>query len=84
MAGNEVTGLVFLVCRCNMLALLCRVGASGMESAALGRICRRRNIAVQNDTVHLYVGIGIGNCREERLGVGVQGVGEDLDRKSVV
>ena len=48
-----------------------------MEAAALGRVHRGRNISVQHDTVHLHVGIGIGDRREECLRIRVQGVVED-------
>ena len=69
MTSYEVAGLVLSVLRCYVLALLCRVGASGVESTALRRIGGRRNISVKNDTVHLHVGIGVGYRREQSLSV---------------
>lgn len=56
-AGGKMPRLVLLVYGCNVTADLHRFGTARMELTALGRICGRRNIAVQHDSVHLDVGI---------------------------
>ena len=68
-ASHEVIGLVFTVFGSDMSALLGGVGATCVEATTLRRICRRGNIATEHDAVHLNVGIGIGDRREERIGV---------------
>ena len=78
MAGCEVAGLVLLVFGGYVLAYLGCVGATGVEAAALGRISRRGDIALKHYAVHLHIGIRVRNCREESLGIGVEGVGEDV------
>ena len=49
-----------------------------MEAAALGGICGRGNITLEDDTVHFHVGVGMGNCGEQSLCVGMEGICEDI------
>ena len=77
-ARGKVTGLVLSVGGRDMLALFRRMRTSGVEAAALGRIGGRRNISLENDAVHLHVGIGVGDRREERLGIGMQRICKDI------
>ena len=78
MARCKVSLLVFLIFRGDMLAYFLCVGATGMEAASLGGIGGRRNISLEDDTLHLLIGIRIGNRREQRLGIGVDGVRENV------
>ena len=73
-----MTGLVLGVARGNVLTLFGCVRTSGVEAAALGRISGGGDITLKHYSVHLHVGVRLGDCREERLGVGVQGVIEDI------
>ena len=73
-----MTVTVILVLGCNLGTLRGGVGATGMEAASARRIRRRGNISLENDSVHLFVGVGVGDRGEERLGVGVKGILEDL------
>ena len=54
------------------------MGASCVEAAALGGICGGRNISLENDSVHLYVGIGMGDSGEQSLCIRMEGLGEDV------
>ena len=78
MAGREMTWLILTVGRHVGLALLGGVGTAGMEATALGRIGRGRNISLQHDTFHLFVGIGVGDSRKQGLGIRMQGVRENI------
>lgn len=78
MAGRAMSGLILLVFGGHVLAYLGCVGATGMEAAALGRIGGRGDIALKHYAVHLYIGIGMRDRREESLGIGVEGVLEDV------
>ena len=51
-----------------------RVGAAGMELAARGRVGRGRDAALEHHAIHLIVGIGHRDGREERLGIGCMGL----------
>ena len=53
-------------------------GATGVEFAALRRICGRRNIAGKNYAVHLDVRVGHGHCGEQRFGVRVHRIVKDF------
>ena len=54
-----------------------------MELTALGRICGRRNGALEHNPVSMRIGIGHRNCREQRLGIGMQRMVEDILRCTV-
>ena len=69
---------VILIFGCDLLAYIRRVGAACMETAALGRICRRGDIALEYYTVHFYLGIGMRDRREQCLGVRMKRIGEYL------
>ena len=77
MASRKMPGLVLLIHGRDMAAYLHCPGAACVEFTALGRICGRRNIAVQYDSVHLYVGIGVGHGGKQRLRVRMQGIIEN-------
>ena len=77
MAGGEVALLVLLVLRHHVLADLLGVGATGVETATLGRVGRRGKVATQGDALHLLGGVRVGHRGKQRLGLGVQGIGED-------
>ena len=49
-----------------------------MEQTSLRRISRGGDIALKDDSVHLHVGIRLGDSREERLGIGVKGIIKDI------
>src|SRR3954471_4179372 len=53
-------------------------GAAGMEAASLRRIDRARHIALEDDRILRSAGLGHRHGREQRLGVGMPGCGEDL------
>ena len=72
MAGSKVTAFVFLVFGNFSAAFFRSIGATGMETASAGRICRRGNISLESYSIHLFIGVGVGYCGEQSLGVGVQ------------
>jgi hypothetical protein len=53
------------------------VRAAGVETAAGRRIERARNVALQRDTLGAQGGGGLGNRRQQRMGVGMQRSGVD-------
>ena len=55
-----------------------RLGAPRVERAAQRRLGRVGDLAARQVARHLLVGVGLGDRLEERLGVGVPRVGEDL------
>ena len=67
MASSAVAVTVILIFGSLFLTDICCVRATGMEAAALGRICGGGDISFKNDTVHLNVGIGMGNSGEQGL-----------------
>ena len=78
MTSCKVTGLVLRIYGRNVLTLFSSVGTSRMEETALGRISRGGNITLQDDSIHLNVGVRLRDSREERLSVGVQRIVEDI------
>ena len=66
--------------RADVLAYLHTVGTSGMEMAALRRMHRVWHVALQNDATVLAVWIHNGNCRQQRLRLGMRGVLKNLLR----
>jgi len=78
MANNKVAGLNLALNGLFHLAALHAVGAAGVELAALGGISGRGNGAFQNYAVHLGIGVGNRNCREQSLGIGVERIAEDI------
>ena len=78
MAGRKVAGLILTIGGRNILTLLSCMRASGVEAATRWGICGGGNIAIQNDSVHLNVGVRIGNRREECFGVRMDGICEDI------
>ena len=71
MAGNEVTGLIFVKFGFFVLATLGALRATSVEFTALRGICGAGKVTLKNDTVHFYVRIRNGNCRKQSLGIGV-------------
>ena len=67
MASGAVAVTVVLILGNLFLTDICCVRATSMEAATLGRICRGRDVSFKNDTVHLNVGIGMGDCGEQSL-----------------
>ena len=61
-----------------MFAYFHSLGAASVELAAFGRICGRRDIAFQYDSVSLFVRIGIGYRGEQRLRVRMQRIIENF------
>ena len=53
-------------------------GAARVEAAARWRGDRRRNVSLQHDALLLESGIGLGHGGQQRLGVGMERVGEEL------
>ena len=84
MARSKVSLSVFLILGSALLTLLRRVGATGMEAAARGRIGGRRNIALKHYSVHLYIGIGVRYRRKERLSVGMERIIKNILLVSVL
>ena len=72
MTSGAMAVTVILIFGCDLLAYIRRVGAAGMETAALGRICRRGDIALEYYTVHFYLGIGMRDRREKCFCIGVK------------
>ena len=67
MAGDKVPFLVLAVAGHDVLADLHRLGAAGVEFAALGRVGGRRDIPREDDTVStirfiLTSGLGLGTA----------------------
>ena len=52
--------------------------ATRVEFASLGGIGGRGNIPLQNDPFHLKIGVRHRNGREQRLRVGMHGIGEQI------
>ena len=73
-----MAGLMLFVLRRDVPAHFLGVGTAGMEPAALGWIGRRGDIPLQDDAVHLLIGVGIGDGGEQRLGIRMQRFAEDL------
>ncbi len=73
MAGGDFTHV-----RGYSLAALHALRAAGVELAALGRVGRGRNGALKDDPVHLRIRVRHRYSREQGLGVGMQGVVEDV------
>ena len=84
MADHEVARLDLLLLRGLVLALLHAVGTAGVELASGGGIGGGGNGALQHNPVHLRRGVRDGDGGEECLGVGVQGVLEDVHRVAVL
>ena len=74
MASGAVAVTVVLIFGNLFLTDICCVRATSMEAATLGRICRGGDISLEDYSVHLHVGIGMGDCGEERLRIGMQGL----------
>ena len=75
MAGDKVTGFDFFKLRPFFCADFFCKPAAGAESAATGRIHRRRNIAFQDNTLAVFfdLRIRIRHSGEQRLGIGMSG-----------
>ena len=73
-----MAGLVFGVLRRYVLTLLGSIGASCMEETSLRRICRGGNISLEHDSLHLNIRVRLGDSREERLGIRMKGIIEDI------
>ena len=58
-----------------VFAYLHALFASGVELASFGRICGRRDIALQDYTVHLVVRIRYGYRGKKSFGIGMEGMG---------
>ena len=69
--------------RLGVFAHLHALDAAGVEFAALGRVRGAGDAALEHDAVHFRVRIGDGNRGKQRLGVGVQGIAEDIRRRAV-
>ena len=67
--GYKVSVAVILKYRFNLAANIHTFTAAGMKFTALGRICGRRNIALQNDTLDFCIRVGNRHRREQRFGV---------------
>ena len=72
MAGGAMAVAVILIFGCNLSADIRRIRTARMETAALGGIRRRGNVALQYNTVHFYLGIGMRDCRKKCLCIGVK------------
>ena len=76
-AGDMVAGCDLDQGRRRHLAVGHRIGAAGMEMAAGRRLGRARHVALHDPLAHAApLGIGRGGGRQQRLGVGMQGLGE--------
>ena len=69
MASSAVAVTVILIFGSLFLTDICCVRATGMEAAALRRICGGGDISFKNDSAHLNVGLGMGDSGEQSLGI---------------
>lgn len=79
MAGYDVPVLVATKFRNDSRANVDLVAAAWMEGATSGRIHRAGDVTLQNDLVHLMIGICHGYGRKERLCVRVTRVCIEFD-----
>lgn len=78
MASHEMPFFVFLILGRNVLTNLHCLRTTGVKFTTHRRVGRRRDIPFQDHPVYLYVGVGIGNCREQRVRVRVQRIVENI------
>ena len=74
MTSGAVAVAVILILGSLFLADVHSVRTASVEAAALGGICGGGYIALQDDSVHLDVGIGMGNSGEQSLCIRMEGL----------
>ena len=78
MAGAEMSRFDFLQCGINGFTDFHTFLAAGMEFATRRGVRGGGDAPFQNDPLHLEVGVGYGNCRKQRLCIGMQGICKHL------
>ena len=76
MAGDEVTVAVIFELGLHLGADVHTLAATSVEFAALWRMRGGRDVALQDYTLDLCIGIGNGDRRKQRLRIGMHRVGK--------
>ena len=72
--------LDLVILRLKKLADVHALRATRVEFATLGRVCRRRNIPLEDNSLHLVIRVRNGNGGEQRLCVRVKRIIENFVR----